>query len=301
MVVSFRLPTIDRQIQLASAGPFLKWAGSKRQLADAILATIDRMCPEKLAVYQEPFVGAGSVFFALARRNRFKEAVLSDTNDELMVTYRTVRDYPADLMQALDRLIRRGCSEKVYYEIRAWDPDTQIDVAARMIYLNKTSFNGLYRVNKSGKFNVPWGKRKKPMIYTPENIRGASLALQGVALHTRSYTHACEYALRVPGAFTYFDPPYVPVSESSNFTAYGKDGFCADDQGDLALRFRKLADAGHFALLSNSHCKATLKLYQGLARKRVFAPRSINSKGDKRGDVSELLVESRLRTAKKRT
>lgn len=293
------------ELQLQSpyehAGPFLKWAGSKRQLASTILAVIERMHPGQIEVYQEPFVGAGSVFFALARARKFKHAILSDTNAELMDTYRVVRDYPAPLMRELDRLAKRGFSEKTYYLVRASEPDTTIERAARMVYLNKTGFNGLYRVNKKGQFNVPWGKRKSPALYDYSALMGASAALEGVDLFERPYDQALAYALRARDTFTYFDPPYVPVSESSDFTAYGKDGFGADDQEYLASLFRMLASHNLLALLSNSHCKTTLKLYQGLVRKRVLASRNINSKGDKRGNVSELLVESRLRVTRKRT
>jgi len=294
-------PSLDREEQLLSqAYPILKWAGGKAAQVDTILSAIDRLHPEKIETYYEPFAGGLAVFFALARAKRFKHAVISDSNAELIEMYKAVRDEPKKLIKQLESLLLLGFNEEAYYAVRAASPKVPAARAARMIYLNKTGFNGLYRVNKSGGFNVPWGKRKNPTVYTEEAIGAASFALQGVEFRVSFFQYMLFDALKDPKAFAYLDPPYVPVSKSSDFTAYGKDGFDMEQQEILAVQLRRIADNGGNALLSNSHCPATLKLYQGLVRHRVAARRNINSKGDKRGPVSELLVESRLNVRKKK-
>jgi DNA adenine methylase len=294
-------------VALASAAPILKWAGGKSKQLPVIMEAIDRLHPDLIDTYYEPFLGGGAVFFELAKRRRFKSAVLSDTNAELIGMYTAVRDAPGDVIGALAKICARGFSEKVYYEIRASRPRAAATRAARMIYLNKLGYNGLYRVNKKGEFNVPWGNRKRATastVYTEESILAASRALYGVRLFVQDYKIACREVRFNSQAFGYFDPPYVPVSASSDFTAYQADGFGAAEQRDLAYLFHSIAKfgeqwSGGRALLSNSHCPVTLKLYKGLVRRRIQARRSINSVGSKRGPVSELLVESRYTAYRK--
>lgn len=283
------------------AKPIIKWAGGKRELEDTILADIDRMHPGVIRDYREPFLGGAAVFFALKRRGRIEQATLSDLNAELIGMYRSVRDDVEGVIAALQKLCRRRYSEETYYKIRAKPeaPDSN-RAAARMIYLNKTCYNGLYRVNKSGLFNTPFGKRKNPKILDREALRAASAALQGVRLEVRSFMKAFYQA--TPSTFIYADPPYVPVSASSNFAAYQAGGFDWQEQLSLAYYMREFASYPEFrgqALLSNSHCRKTLALYQGLVRHRVAARRRINSVASKRGFVSELLVESRFRQNRK--
>lgn len=292
---------VERLELAATAKPILKWAGGKRQLEDTIIGTIDRMHPNLIEDYREPFVGGGAIFFALQRRGRIRRATLSDTNAELIWMYRCIRDDVEGVIQELQKLCRRKYSAETYYKIREACPSKASSAgAARMIYLNKTCFNGLYRVNKSGLFNTPFGKRANPTILDRDGLRAASAALRDVALSIDSFETS--FMLARPNTFTYYDPPYVPVSKSSDFSAYQAEGFTLRQQRRLAECMNTIAmhpnEFGQ-ALLSNSHCPATLKLYQGLVRKRVAARRSINADASKRGYISELLVESRFRVKRK--
>ncbi len=287
---------VDREI-VNYARPFIKWAGGKAQLEDTILGAIDRLHPEQIERYYEPFLGGGAIFFALAARRRFRYATLSDTNAELIGTYVAIRDDVKGVIRALEKLLKKPYGEKTYYLIRAEKPRSAAAKAARMIYLNKTCFNGLYRVNRKGEFNVPWGKRKNPQILDLECLHAASAALVGVELLLQDFSTAA-YAM-TPGDFCYYDPPYVPVKPTS-FSAYQSDGFVGTRQVILAEHMTMLAAQGQSALLSNSHCPATVKLYKGLVKRRVLARRSINRNGAERGHVSELLVESRFTNQRKK-
>lgn len=273
------------------AKPVLKWAGGKAQLQDTILAAIDRLHPEQIERYYEPFVGGGAIFFALAARRRFRYATLSDTNAELIGMYVAIRDDVKGVIRELQKLVNKPYGEKTYYLIRASKPRSLAAKAARMIYLNKTNFNGLYRVNKKGEFNVPWGKRKNPQILDLECLHAASAALVGVDLVVVSFERAVD--LFKEGDFVFYDPPYAPVTKTS-FAAYQAVGFTLTDHAILADYMNLHAVRGDHALLSNSHCPATIKLYKGLVKRRVLARRSINRNGAERGHVSELLVESRF-------
>lgn len=279
------------------ARPIIKWAGGKAQLEDLILAAIDRLHPEQIEKYFEPFVGGGAIFFALASRRRFRYARLSDTNVELIGMYAAVRDDVYGVIRELKELIKKPYGEKTYYLIRASTPRSECAKAARMIYLNKTCYNGLYRVNKSGGFNVPWGKRKNPQILDLEALHAASAALIGVELVAEPF-HAVAYLMSAQD-FCYFDPPYAPVKKTS-FAAYQAAGFTRDEQQILSEHFIMLAAGQKHALLSNSHCPETLRLYKGLKRTRVAARHNINRNGNERGAVSELLVESRFTTPRKK-
>lgn len=276
---------------ISSARPILKWAGGKAQIQDTILAAIDRLHPEPIEKYYEPFVGGGAIFFALASRRRFRSARLSDTNAELIGMYVAIRDDVKGVIRELNKLLKQPYGEKTYYLIRAAKPRSECAKAARVIYLNKTCYNGLYRVNKSGGFNAPWGKRKNPQILDLEALHAASAALIGVELLAEPF-HAAAY-LAGPDDFIYYDPPYAPVKKTS-FAAYQAAGFTKADQQILSEHFIMLAAQQKHALLSNSHCPETLKLYKGLKRIRVAARRNINSRGSERGAVSELLVEARF-------
>ncbi len=276
--------------------PVLKWAGGKRAQVDTICARMEEMLSgEKIATYHEPFVGAGAVFFHLSAQKRFHRAILSDTNAELIGMYQALRDDPVTVIAELKKLTARPPSAVRYYTLRASRPRTLPKRAARMIYLNKTGYNGLYRVNRRGEFNVPYGKPKPSVqIFSEDNLLAVSRALQGVELAVRSFESSLLLATQ-PQDFVYLDPPYVPVSKTSNFAAYQKAGFDSSAQKQLAEMFRRYAVHGGLGLLSNSYCPETLRLYQGFVRHRIAARRSINSKGSARGLVSELLVETRFR------
>jgi DNA adenine methylase len=243
--------------------------------------------PKKIKTYYEPFVGGGAVFFALATEKRFKRAVLGDANVELVITYAALA---LDVETVIQRLKAHAGkhSEEYFYKVRA-NPGS--DPAARLIYLNKTCFNGLYRVNKMGQFNTPFGKYTNPTICDEENLRAVSAALEGTTCLS------LDFEVTVIGARSgdavYFDPPYVPVSDTANFTAYSAGGFGPADQERLRDVARKLIDRGVHVLLSNSDTPFVRKLYHGFKIEKVEAPRRINSKGGKRGNVGELLITGR--------
>jgi len=264
------------------AHPCLKWPGGKRHLLPEILPRL----PAKIKTYYEPFVGGGAVFFALAAEGRFENAILSDTNDELVRTYTGVAYY---LSGVISRLSELKYDETEYYKIRALDPTRlePADLAARFIYLNRTGFNGLYRVNKAGKFNVPFGRYTNPTICDEKNLRAVSAVLRRFLITTCDFEHVVKTAKR--GDAVYFDCPYWPVS--ANFTGYTKDGFTSKDQArlrDCALRLKK---KGVHVLLSNADVPPVRALYaKGFKIERVESPRRINSKATKRGMVGELLI-----------
>ena len=263
------------------ARPFLKWAGGKRQL----LAAIQEALPVRIANYYEPFVGGGAVFFGL----RFANATLGDVNEELINAYCMVRDEPAALTDSLAHHQRKH-SRTHYYAVRAQKTATLEPVAraARLIYLNKTCFNGLYRVNRKGAFNVPIGSYAAPAICDAGNLAAAGRALAGVGLLCGDYRALADRA--GAGDFVYFDPPYVPVSSSSSFVAYARGGFNSEDQAALADLFGKLGRRGVQCMLSNSRVPAVLELYKDHNIRVVRANRAVNSVGAGRGKVAEVLV-----------
>ncbi len=261
------------------AAPFLKWVGGKTSLLPELL----RHVPDRLRRYHEPFVGGGALFFAVAPRR----ATLADHNGELIHCYRQVRD---DVYRVLDAL-RAHVYDKAHYQgVRALDPQglTPAQRAARFVYLNKTCFNGLWRVNREGRFNVPIGRYRNPRFHDPEALIAASGALRDVELLHLPFEEALAKAS--PGDFVYLDPPYDPVSETASFASYTADGFTWDDQKRLARACIALNRRGVRFLLSNSATGRVRELYRGFSQRTVRAPRFINSKGDSRGRVDELLV-----------
>jgi DNA adenine methylase len=270
------------------ASPFLKWAGGKSQLVAPILARI----PIRIETYHEPFIGGGAVFFALAAQRRFRRAVLSDRNQDLIDVYTTVRDHVDALITVLSQ---HRYEAEYFYALRARDPSEMdlVERAARILYLNRTCFNGLYRVNRRGQFNVPFGRYTNPRICDAEGLRLASAALADVSLIVQDFERAVEDAR--PGDAVYFDPPYAPVSATSSFTAYDPFPFREGEHERLAKVHRALGERGVFSLLSNSDTPFTRALYDGLEVETVEAVRAINSKISKRGKITELLVTARPR------
>lgn len=266
---------------VALARPLLKWAGGKRQLLDAI----DRRLPNKINTYYEPFVGGGAVFFALAAARRFRRAVLADQNEELIETYCAVRDDVEGVMRELRKFAH---TEEAYYRIRDLSPRSSAKRAARMIYLNRTGYNGLYRVNRSGRFNVPFGRYSRPNICDEARIRAASRALQGVTLKVADFEDSVKGSRT--GDLVYFDPPYVPVSATARFAEYHHTAFGDPEHRRLANLFGRLWERGVHAVLSNSDTPATRALYADYQYETVSARRSINSAPEGRGRTSELLV-----------
>ena len=276
----------------AAAAPFLKWAGGKAQLAPRVLANI----PPGFHGYHEPFVGGGAVFFAVRGAFPDRPACLGDANPDLIDCYRVVRDEPGRLIEVLERHAAAYDAEgeegraAYYYRQRDLDPVDPVERAARLVFLNKTAFNGLYRVNAAGRFNVPHGRYRHPRIADPGRIEAASAALRGTDLRCEDFEAACARA--ATGDFVYLDPPYQPLSTTSSFTSYTRADFGPREQARLAAVFADLAGRGVAALLSNSDHPAIRALYEGCGYRVEVVPmaRAINSRGDRRTPVPELLI-----------
>ncbi len=265
----------------------LKWAGGKGQL----LAQYDRWLPRRYGAYFEPFVGSAAVFFHMLPRADQRRVRLSDVNEDLIGVYRVLQTDLEGLVQRLD-LHRLRHSEEYFYQVRSQDPGSMdpTDRAARTIYLNKTCYNGLYRVNSSGLFNVPFGRYQNPSILVEPRLRAAAQALQGVELGVEGFESVLEHARE--DDFVYFDPPYQPLNTTSSFTAYTRWSFGEEEQVRLARVFSELAGRGVKVMLSNSNTPLVKSLYQGFRIHRVRANRCINSKADCRRAITELLVAS---------
>jgi DNA adenine methylase len=270
--------------------PFLKWAGGKNQLISQYLPYF----PLSYQNYYEPFVGGGAIFFHLQPEN----AVLIDINIELINVYRCVRDDIEALILLLENH-RELHSPEHFYEVRAqlsqsddWlFQGNNLERAARLIYLNKTCFNGLYRENSKGHFNVPIGSYKKPQIYDANIIRADSVALRSTQIEYDSFDRVLEFAKGAED-FVYFDPPYYPISETSKFTAYNRYSFSKEDQIRLRDVFVELSDRGVKVMLSNSDCPFIRELFKGFDIHTIHASRIINSNPEKRGKITEVLVTS---------
>lgn len=269
--------------------PVIKWVGGKTQL----LPELFKVFPEKIETYYEPFLGGAAVFFALKTDGRVQKACLNDWNPELVNLYSVVRGSPNELIEALREAKANYVKDpqKVYLEVRALELEDPIQKAARTIFLNKTGFNGLFRLNKQGKFNVPWGKKPNPSLCDEENLLACSEGLQGVTLTIGDFAPAVADAGQ--GDLVYFDPPYLPLSDTANFTSYTEVGFGMADQKRLADTFRQLVERGATCVLSNHDVPAIDDLFSGFEIHRVPARRNINSKGDKRGPVGEVIVVGR--------
>lgn len=282
-------------MQTSRRRPVLKWAGGKTQLLGQILPLL----PDHVETYYEPFLGGAAVFFELAAQDRFEKAVLADKNQELVAVYRAIKDDVEKLIIQLLPLKERH-SEAFYYEVRASIPRNRFARAARFIYLNKTGYNGLYRVNSKGAFNVPFGRYKNPAICDAANLRASALLLQKAEILHLDFEEVCRKARK--GDAVYLDPPYLPVSKTSNFTSYQADGFSMLEHERLGQVFQHLAKRGVQAVLSNSCTPETQALYAGFTCRMVPARRAINSQGHGRGVVQEILVstsDSKASTKKK--
>jgi DNA adenine methylase len=245
---------------LEKAKPFVKWAGGKQQL----LAQYEAFLPGRSKRYFEPFVGGGAVFFHSWNTGRLPEkGFLFDNNEELVNAYRVVRDQVDELLAILAAHKARHCQE-YFYEIRSLDRQdvalSDVERAARTIYLNKTCYNGLYRVNRKGQFNVPMGSYKNPRIQDECTLKAANAALQGVCIEIRDFRTIVDLAHA--GDFFYFDPPYDPLSRTARFTSYTAGSFGHGDQRDLANVFARLSEAGCRCMLSNSYTPFVLELYK---------------------------------------
>lgn len=265
--------------------PFLKWAGGKRQL----ISQYEPYFPARFNHYFEPFAGSAAIFFYL----RPHRATLSDSNGRLIEVYRVVRDHVEELIVGLQGHLNEP---DYYYAVRAQDVEqlSAIERAARFIYLNKTCYNGLYRVNKKGRFNVPFGRYTKPKICDEARLRAVSALLQKTNLRVEDFEASVQTA--AAGDFIYFDPPYAPLSKTSSFTAYERNGFGEQEQRRLARVVQRLTRLGVSVMLSNSSAPLTYALYDTPDYRLipVQARRSINSQANKRGAIQELLILNRV-------
>ena len=284
--------------------PFLKWAGGKGQLLNKI--ELIYLFDENITKYAEPFVGGGAVLFDILNKYDLEEVYISDINPELINTYKVIQNNIEELIYLLweyhneyiylddeDRKIYYNYKRKVFNETdTTFDP---IKKAALMIFLNKTCFNGLYRVNKQGLFNVPMGKYKKPCICDEENLRNVSTKLQNVEIVCGDYRESRDFIDN--HTFVYFDPPYRPITKTSNFTSYTKDSFTDDNQIELGKFVDEMDKRGAKIAISSSDPKNINPednfmddIYSKYNIKRVEANRMINSKGNSRGKINELLI-----------
>ncbi|QQX76851.1 MULTISPECIES: DNA adenine methylase [Aequorivita] len=267
--------------------PFVKWVGGKRQLMPAI----KEILPNNFSTYYEPFIGGGAVLFEIQP----KKAFINDSNEELVNTYKVIKNYPEELISDLKTHIN---TSDYFYKIRSLDRESNFDKmsdikrASRVIYLNKTCYNGLYRVNNSGEFNSPFGRYKNPNIVNEVTIRAVSKYLRNndITIINGDFENALNNIRK--GSFVYFDPPYDPVSKSSNFTGYVQGGFNIFDQVRLRDLCDKLDKKGVSFLVSNSATQFIMDLYSRYNITLVKANRPINSDATKRGEIDEVLIRN---------
>lgn len=284
--------------------PFLKWAGGKQQLINEI----KKYYPfdGKIRKYAEPFIGGGAILFDILNKFELEEIYISDVNKELINTYLVIKENVNSLIEILKKLQEEYISlneeeRKKYYLEKRKDFNTHQELdtlkSALMIFLNKTCFNGLYRVNKKGLFNVPSGRYKMPLICDENNLLNVSKKIKKVKIICDDYSKVEEFVDE--NTFIYFDPPYRPITTTSAFTSYTKNNFDDKDQIELSKLFERLDKKGGKILLSNSDPKNTNEkdnffetLYANYKIKRIEASRMINSKGTKRGKINEILISN---------
>lgn len=268
--------------------PFVKWAGGKRQLLEKLEARM----PESYGKYYEPFIGGGALLLDVHPQ----KAVINDNNEQLLNAYRQIKENSEQVIQEVCILDEVPCDKERYYEQRdkynKKIAANQLDAecAALMIWINKHCFNGLYRVNSKGAFNVPYNNKKTGLSIDIDNIRNIAEYLKKCDIEIRQgdFEEACADVKK--GDFVYFDSPYVPISETANFTDYTKDGFSLDDHKRLAVLFKKLADAGAFIMLSNHNVPLVHELYSGYNIEEVDVRRAINSDASKRSGKEVIIT-----------
>ncbi len=277
---------------LATPKPFVKWAGGKRQL----IPILNENLPETFGTYFEPFLGGGALLFHMLIERNGKKCGISDLNSDLVLSYITIRDRVESLISSLKNHEKnyQKDSKLYYYSIRESNPRSQIEKTSRLIFLNRTCFNGLYRVNSKGKFNVPLGKYSNPNIVNEDNLRSVSHVLQSskTSIKCRDFVAVLRDAKK--DDLVYFDPPYQPVSNTANFTSYTNKDFTYDDLSRLADLCTDLNSKGCKVLLSNSNSKEVADMFSSKPWKinKIKANRSINSNSKKRTGHFELLIKN---------
>lgn len=281
-----------KQVTSLVPKPFVKWAGGKRQL----LPILSQHIPKNFNTYFEPFLGGGAVLFHLISQNSQLKCFVSDLNSTLIQSYVTIRDNVDELIMSLEKHSENYFknSEEYYYKVRDSNPKNQIDQVSRLIFLNKTCFNGLYRVNSKGKFNVPMGKYVNPNIVNKENLQILSNVLQSkeISIKCEDFTTALKKAHE--NDFVYLDPPYQPVSSTANFTSYTNDNFDYKDQERLFTEFKKLDSKGCKIMLSNSKSQEVIELFSEYSDNiiEINTNRFINSNSKKRTGHTEILIKN---------
>ncbi|MFQ5782962.1 MAG: DNA adenine methylase [Nitrosopumilus sp.] len=272
--------------------PFVKWAGGKRQL----IPILNENLPKSFGAYYEPFLGGGALLFHILTERGGQKCSISDLNSNLVLAYTTIRDRIDELISSLkihEKNYQKN-SKSYYYSIRESNPRSEIEKISRLLFLNRTCFNGLYRVNSKGKFNVPLGRYTNPNIVNENNLRSVSYILQSskVSIRCRDFEAVLRDAKK--GDLVYFDPPYQPVSETANFTSYTNKDFTIDDLDRLAKLCKKLDSKGCKVLLSNSDSKQVADMFSSKSWKvsKIQANRSINSNSKKRTGHFELLIKN---------
>ncbi len=275
-----------------SPKPFLRWAGGKRKLASMIAGIFPDEFNGLKNTFFEPFIGGGAVAFHLGDR-RLRQyvpgqnLVINDINPDLVCTYEVVRDALEDLIKYLKK-ISTSTDLQSFEEMRSYKPRNEIERAGRFIYLNKTCFNGLWRVNSKGQFNVPWGKLKKPKIFDEVELRCVSQRLNGTKIRNTNFVSAVSDIKR--GDLVYLDPPYIPLSASSSFSKYAKDDFGILDQYALAGLIEGLNRLGAYVILSNSDTELSRKIYgEVLNLRQIKVQRNISASANSRVSVNEII------------
>lgn len=281
----------QHQILSTEPKPFVKWAGGKRQL----VPVIERHIPKEYGTYYEPFLGGGAVLFHLLCKNPDMKCHVSDLNSDLVLSYVTIRDRPDSLIESLQNHAKNYHKkpDSYYYSVRQDEPKSQIEKVSRLLFLNRTCFNGLYRVNSKGKFNVPLGRYSNPNIVNEENIFAVSNTLRSkkIQISCRDFSSVLQDAKK--GDFVYFDPPYQPVSKTANFTSYTNRDFTYDDLQKLVEVSESLDEKGCKVLHSNSNSKEVKGLFpKGWKIVEIAANRAINSDSKKRSGHTELLIKN---------
>ena len=278
---------VEEQMQIANP-TFIKWAGGKTQL----LGQYSELYPKSLNRYFETFLGSGAVFFNVKQRFDPLNCFLFDINEDLINTFKAVRDKPEELIVLLKEHKEKDNSREYFNEQREQfnTMKSGLEKAAIFVYLNKTCFNGLYRVNSKGRFNVPFGKYKKPAILQEAKLRISSELLQNTELTVANFTEALKQAR--DGDFIYLDPPYFPLTKTASFTAYQKNAFLEEEQKQLAKTFKELDKKGCLLMLSNSDTPFIRELYDGFDISTVKARRAINCIGAKRGKINEVVIRN---------
>jgi len=291
------MPPLCDNLRVQTAKPLLKWAGGKRQLLEVLLAAIPKSYNFRENRYHEPFFGGGALFFALSniavreglasQSNNSKPFEIGDLNSELVNFYLVVRDKPDELIRSANRLASKTGSSD-FYRVRQSRPTSDVGRAVRLLYLNRLCFNGLYRVNSKGAFNVPFGNYKNPRIMDPLQIRICSSMLRYANIRVSHFSKVLNRASQ--GDLVYFDPPYIPLSSTASFSKYSKEGFGEADQRALASLVGELTEKGVLIILSNSDTPLSREIFQDLNLYSVPASRAISASATSRIKVKELLA-----------